>query len=210
MGLNVVGLKRAGYKALGRGGAQEGLPDSVPLGPEAGGRAGAHRDAKSPRRRRATWWSLCAAANAASAASNSSSMTFEKLKQFLTGIPFNGLVGLRLVRLHKDGVSIECPMRPELLNGNGVLHGGVTATLADVAVGMALARHLGRPRVGYHGRDEDQLSAARGAREDYGPVTPGEGRRAPLLRAGGDIGRGEAAGGGGLDHVHDPRPVSDG
>jgi|SRR5580658_7401049 uncharacterized protein (TIGR00369 family) len=73
-------------------------------------------------------------------------MTFEKLKDFLQGIPFNALVGLRLVRLHKDGVTIECPMRPELLNGSGVLHGGVTATLADVAVGMALARHLGRPR----------------------------------------------------------------
>jgi acyl-CoA thioesterase len=73
-------------------------------------------------------------------------VTFEELKQFLHEIPFNAHVGLRLVRLHKDGVTIECGMRPELLNGSGVLHGGVTATLADVAVGMALARHLGRPR----------------------------------------------------------------
>jgi len=64
----------------------------------------------------------------------------------MSEIPFDSLVGLRLVRMHKDGVTIECPMRPELLNGSGVLHGGVTATLADVAVGMALARHLGRPR----------------------------------------------------------------
>jgi acyl-CoA thioesterase len=73
-------------------------------------------------------------------------MTFEKLKLFLQEIPFNQHVGLRLVRLHKDGVTIECRVRPELLNGSGLLHGGVTATLADVAVGMALARHLGRPR----------------------------------------------------------------
>jgi len=73
-------------------------------------------------------------------------VTFEELKQFLHEIPFNAHVGLRLVRLHKDGVTIECGMRPELLNGSGVLHGGVTAMLADVAVGMALARHLGRPR----------------------------------------------------------------
>jgi acyl-CoA thioesterase len=73
-------------------------------------------------------------------------VTFEELKQFLHEIPFNAHVGLKLVRLHKDGVTIECAMRPELLNGSGVLHGGVTATLADVAVGMALARHLGRPR----------------------------------------------------------------
>jgi uncharacterized protein (TIGR00369 family) len=73
-------------------------------------------------------------------------MTFETLKQFLEEIPFNAHVGLRLVRLHKDGVTIECRLRPELMNGAGVAHGGVTATLADVAVGMALARHLGRPR----------------------------------------------------------------
>jgi acyl-CoA thioesterase len=73
-------------------------------------------------------------------------MTFEKLKEFLQEIPFNAHVGLRLVRLNKDGVTIECRLRPELMNGSGVLHGGVTATLADVAVGMALARHMGRPR----------------------------------------------------------------
>ncbi len=73
-------------------------------------------------------------------------MTFQSLKQFLHEIPFNSHVGFKLVRLHKDGVTIECPLRPELMNGAGVLHGGVTATLADVAVGMALARHLGRPR----------------------------------------------------------------
>lgn len=73
-------------------------------------------------------------------------MTFQKLKQFLREIPFNSHIGLRLVRMHKDGVTIECPVRAELLNGSGVLHGGVTAALADVAVGMALARHLGRPR----------------------------------------------------------------
>src|SRR5580658_4019740 len=73
-------------------------------------------------------------------------MTFEKLKQFLEEIPFNAHLGLRLVRLHKDGVTIACQLRPELMNGSGVVHGGVTATVADVAVGMALARHLGRPR----------------------------------------------------------------
>ena len=73
-------------------------------------------------------------------------MTFEKLKEFLQEIPFNAHVGLRLVRLHKDGVTLACQLRPELMNGSGVLHGGVRATLADVAVGMALARHLGRPR----------------------------------------------------------------
>src|SRR5262245_15961258 len=55
---------------------------------------------------------------------------------------FNSLVGIRLVACHRDGVTIDCTLRPELLNLHGVLHGGVTATLADVAVGMAITNHF--------------------------------------------------------------------
>jgi uncharacterized protein (TIGR00369 family) len=51
---------------------------------------------------------------------------------------FNQYVGIRLLRKHPNGVTIECRMRKELMNFAGVLHGGVTATLADVAVGQAL------------------------------------------------------------------------
>ena len=58
---------------------------------------------------------------------------------------FNRLVGIRVVGRHRDGVTVECSLRPELLNFSGILHGGVTATLADVAVGQALAHHLKRP-----------------------------------------------------------------
>lgn len=58
-------------------------------------------------------------------------------------MPFNGVLGIRVVRLHADGISIECPIRPELLNTNGTLHGGVLATLADSAVGIAINRHFG-------------------------------------------------------------------
>src|ERR1700674_5342181 len=57
---------------------------------------------------------------------------------------FNQYLGVRLVRSHADGITIECRLRKELLNFAGVLHGGVTATLADVAVGQALAKRLGR------------------------------------------------------------------
>jgi len=73
-------------------------------------------------------------------------LTFQQAGDFLRTIPFNDLLGLRLVRFHPDGVSIGCTVRPELRNASGVLHGGVSATLADVAVGVALSRHLGRPR----------------------------------------------------------------
>jgi len=61
-------------------------------------------------------------------------------------MPFNKLIGVRVLRRHADGVTIECAMRDELRNTAGVLHGGVTATLADAAVGIALASHFGGRR----------------------------------------------------------------
>ncbi len=61
-------------------------------------------------------------------------------------MPFNKLIGLRVARLHSDGVTIECGMRDELRNIAGMMHGGVAATLADAAVGIALARHFGGRR----------------------------------------------------------------
>jgi uncharacterized protein (TIGR00369 family) len=75
-----------------------------------------------------------------------SQLTFEQASEFLRTIPFNALLGLRLLRVHRDGVTVGCNVTHELRNGSGVLHGGVSATLADVAVGVALSRHLGRPR----------------------------------------------------------------
>ena len=61
-------------------------------------------------------------------------------------MPFNKLIGLRVARLHADGLTIECAMRDELKNIAGVMHGGVAATLADAAVGISLARHFGGRR----------------------------------------------------------------
>lgn len=57
-------------------------------------------------------------------------------------IPFNDHLGIVVEATHPDGITISCEMRPEFRNGHGVLHGGVIATLADVAVGVAL-----RPRI---------------------------------------------------------------
>ena len=73
-------------------------------------------------------------------------LTFKESSDFLQTIPFNALLGVRLLRFHTDGVTIGCTVRQELRNAAGVLHGGVAATLVDVAVGVALTRHLGRPR----------------------------------------------------------------
>jgi acyl-CoA thioesterase len=68
-------------------------------------------------------------------------MTIADLNNVVKRMHFNQLLGIRVTRLHKDGVTIECPLRQELMNAMGVLHGGVTATMADAAVGIALWRH---------------------------------------------------------------------
>ncbi len=73
-------------------------------------------------------------------------LTLQEMRSLLDRMPFNRLLGIRVVRLHADGVTIECPVRAELLNVAGVLHGGVAATLADAAVGIALTHHFGGKR----------------------------------------------------------------
>ncbi len=93
-------------------------------------------------------------------------------------MPFNTHLGIRVARLHPDGVTLECTFRDELRNAVGVLHGGVTATLADAAAGIAVLRHFGgRPcttvelKVNY-----------------FRPVTKGKVRaRAYLIRTGSTI-----------------------
>ena len=73
-------------------------------------------------------------------------LTIRELRTVAENMPFNKLIGVRVKRRHADGVTIECVMRDELRNTAGVLHGGVAATLADAAVGIALASHFGGRR----------------------------------------------------------------
>src|SRR5580698_6531474 len=61
-----------------------------------------------------------------------------RTRAFIAKIPFNALLGLEVLRAHPDGVTLRCRVRPELLNSHGALHGGVTASLVDVAVGVAI------------------------------------------------------------------------
>ena len=60
------------------------------------------------------------------------------MNDFSDAIPFNDHLGIVIEEKHDDGLTISCRMRPEFRNGHGVLHGGITATLADVAVGVAV------------------------------------------------------------------------
>lgn len=74
------------------------------------------------------------------------SLTLRDLRRVAENMPFNKLIGMRVLRAHSDGVTIECPMRDQLRNVAGVMHGGVAASVADAAVGMALAMHFGGRR----------------------------------------------------------------
>lgn len=60
---------------------------------------------------------------------------------------FEHSLAIRVVRKHKDGVTIECPLRDEFLNSNRVVHGGVIASVADEAAWHAMlhAYHSERP-----------------------------------------------------------------
>ena len=63
----------------------------------------------------------------------------KELRKFANDIPFNRRLGIRVTRFHKDGVTVEWGVKPELTNASGVAHGGVAATLADAAVGISLS-----------------------------------------------------------------------
>lgn len=52
---------------------------------------------------------------------------------------FTTYCGLEFTELQEDRVVVSCPLRPELLNPMGIAHGGIIATVTDVAAGcMAL------------------------------------------------------------------------
>ena len=69
-------------------------------------------------------------------------MTVQELRKVLKQVPFNMLLGMRLRRVHRDGIALECTVRDELRNSAGLAHGGVAAALADAAVGIAIQAHF--------------------------------------------------------------------
>ena len=54
---------------------------------------------------------------------------------------FSKVVGSELVALGKGRCLITCPVNSDLLNSFGYVHGGVTAALADICMGLAVATH---------------------------------------------------------------------
>lgn len=73
-------------------------------------------------------------------------MTLRQMRDWLARVPFNNLLGMRLHRVHRDGITIDCALRKDLQNSAGAAHGGVAAAMADAAVGIAIQRHFGGKR----------------------------------------------------------------
>jgi uncharacterized protein (TIGR00369 family) len=87
------------------------------------------------------------------------------MEEHMPSVPLHRLLGLRFLRIDRDSVVVEMPVREEAFNSTGNLHGGAIATLIDVAAGTAAAvgsqfrpgletivtadlhvRYLGRPK----------------------------------------------------------------
>jgi len=59
---------------------------------------------------------------------------------FQDQVPFNQLIGLTVPTFTKDSIELKIKMKPELVGNilHGILHGGVTASILDVAGGMII------------------------------------------------------------------------
>lgn len=57
---------------------------------------------------------------------------------------FENQLKLSVAERHADGVTVHLPLSPEFLNSEGVLHGGITATIADEAAWHAIEHHFGK------------------------------------------------------------------
>lgn len=57
---------------------------------------------------------------------------------FENQMPFHQLIGLKIAKFDQDTIELKIVMKPELVGNvlHGILHGGVTATMLDVAGGM--------------------------------------------------------------------------
>ena len=58
-------------------------------------------------------------------------------------MPFENTLKARVARKHADGVTVHVALMPGYLNNSGVLHGGITASIADEAAWHAIETHFG-------------------------------------------------------------------
>ncbi len=74
--------------------------------------------------------------------------------------PFGAFMGMKITHLSKDKVEAEMPMREELNNRFGAMHGGAIMALADNLGGTATFANLPRRRAHRNHRKQDQFLCA--------------------------------------------------
>jgi uncharacterized protein (TIGR00369 family) len=67
-----------------------------------------------------------------------SDAVLKRLRETFEAVPFAQLLGLELGKLERGAATIHLQLRDELLRNNGLLHGGVIASLADTAAAFAV------------------------------------------------------------------------
>jgi acyl-coenzyme A thioesterase PaaI-like protein len=70
---------------------------------------------------------------------------FKNAQRVLDAQPFNSMLGTKLASFSEGEAVLEMPIREELLQQNGFVHGGVVSSLADTALAFAGGSALGRP-----------------------------------------------------------------
>ncbi len=84
--------------------------------------------------------------------------TMESLEQRLAVGPFNRWLGFKVLKMDDSGLELKATWREDWVVGleRGYTHGGILASIIDVAADYAIAVRLGRPvptidlRVDYH------------------------------------------------------------
>ncbi len=64
----------------------------------------------------------------------------ERLQAMVEMLPLYKLLGIEIVEQGPSLAVIQMPLRKDVLNENGTLHGGAIATFIDIAAGMAASR----------------------------------------------------------------------
>lgn len=62
----------------------------------------------------------------------------EKLRAFAERFPLFRLLGVELLEFRPGFARVRLPLRDDLKNANGVLHGGIIATLIDITITQAM------------------------------------------------------------------------
>jgi uncharacterized protein (TIGR00369 family) len=96
--------------------------------------------------------------NSAPPANAAAPLDFATLAAMVRDCPFHAWLGVKLRALDETGVTIEMPWRDEFVSDatRGYAHGGILASLIDLAADYAIAARLGRGvptvdlRVDYH------------------------------------------------------------